>query len=392
MNFSGGTGTADDPYLIANETHLNNIRSQPAASYRLAVDIVLTGLWTPIASFSGSLDGASHSISGLQVDYSGGHGGFFSSIAGARITDLELATAGVGVRGVGAFYKAVLAGIASSGCTISRVVVRGLVDTGGSRAGGFIGYTDGSNSRVTESAALVKLQGSLGFSSSDVGNGGGSWTYLDCITSPGFSGAPAGRFTGVPGATLPPRSSYPGSWNFNRVWELVDGYPTLRPIGSPNQGFNYALLTTDDQTVIEGAVKVDGLAAARRILALTEDPVVVAGPSGNQLMQVVVGQGVTSDEGTVEIDLGGYARAVWLLALDDWGVLFSPGTDYEFGAVVRPTGVFNGRVYVCVSAGAAAEEPVWWDEGVRSVGAASFEARLYHRPLAHGPYLPRVKP
>ena len=86
--FAGGSGTADDPWQIATAEQLDHIRSDLAAHYVLIEDIDLSGYenWTPIGAFrslsdapedaeiphpddafTGSFDGAGHTISNLSV-------------------------------------------------------------------------------------------------------------------------------------------------------------------------------------------------------------------------------------------------------------------------------------------------------------------------------------
>ena len=84
--FLGGTGEANNPYIISNKAHLSNVHKYPSAHFKLMSDIVLNdsdyvsgGLfyndgkgWSPIGSksspFSGSFDGNNHSISGVKIN------------------------------------------------------------------------------------------------------------------------------------------------------------------------------------------------------------------------------------------------------------------------------------------------------------------------------------
>ena len=87
--FAGGTGTIEDPYLIATADQLNAVRKGPQDHYKLIADIDLSnwGNWIPIGgtaaygfmgggnnkaekgawSFQGSFDGNGHVISGMQI-------------------------------------------------------------------------------------------------------------------------------------------------------------------------------------------------------------------------------------------------------------------------------------------------------------------------------------
>ena len=85
-DFAGGSGTAEDPYLIATKEQLNNVRNDLDAHYRMIADIMFSETdfsvggayyskgrgWTPIGvnkyeSFTGSFDGNGHCIEGLRL-------------------------------------------------------------------------------------------------------------------------------------------------------------------------------------------------------------------------------------------------------------------------------------------------------------------------------------
>ena len=148
QDYAGGSGTAEDPYLIANEAQLRhlaeqtrlvyaknstaetNVKGTVSGYYELVDDIVLSDEeWLPIGNyentgnyiiFSGNFDGNGHTISNLHFndrDYnSGTHVGLFGDIYGA---------------------------------TISNVVVQGSI-SGYTQVGGIVGYAyfDKSNSSI----------------------------------------------------------------------------------------------------------------------------------------------------------------------------------------------------------------------------------------------------
>ncbi len=65
-SWSGGTGTSSDPYQIRSSDILSAMSFEPAAYYKLAEDIDLSGKAIFSAeSFSGDLDGDGHTISGV---------------------------------------------------------------------------------------------------------------------------------------------------------------------------------------------------------------------------------------------------------------------------------------------------------------------------------------
>mgnify|MGYP004600508397 CR=1 FL=1 len=76
--FTGGTGTAEDPYLISSEAGLEYLRSEVESGITFAgkyialdSDITLSGEWTPIGTFSapfaGVIDGRNHTIDGMTI-------------------------------------------------------------------------------------------------------------------------------------------------------------------------------------------------------------------------------------------------------------------------------------------------------------------------------------
>ena len=103
--FGGGSGTVSDPYIIKNETQLNNIRNflsydgatqayRIKASFKLASTIILTDTWTPIPGyFDGTFDGVNYTIDYLNIEVnpsSGQYFGLFEYIANGTVKDLFL--------------------------------------------------------------------------------------------------------------------------------------------------------------------------------------------------------------------------------------------------------------------------------------------------------------
>ena len=81
IDFAGGSGTQDSPYLIETCEHLNNIRKFPSAYFLLTCNISFNDAdfetngtfynggdyWIPIEEFSGVLDGHGYSINNLKI-------------------------------------------------------------------------------------------------------------------------------------------------------------------------------------------------------------------------------------------------------------------------------------------------------------------------------------
>lgn len=70
--FSGGSGTVDDPYLISNALQFYMVWNDLDASYQLISDIIATGTHSPIGTekkpFNGTFDGNGYTITNLSVE------------------------------------------------------------------------------------------------------------------------------------------------------------------------------------------------------------------------------------------------------------------------------------------------------------------------------------
>lgn len=166
-----GSGTDADPYLIANQTDLDNVHacaySGGLISFRQTADIALTGNWSPIGTldgyFYGTYDGGGHVISGLAVSgQSAYHVGLFGIIEGGTVRNLTIANATVAVTGY-AFGAGVLAGTVRGPATISNVHVTGTSTVAGYEAvGGLAGALQmvSSGPTVTGSSSTATVSGS----------------------------------------------------------------------------------------------------------------------------------------------------------------------------------------------------------------------------------------
>lgn len=144
--FSGGTGTLDDPYQIATAAHLNYIDSNPDLmdkSFILIDDIDLTGVNFNIIGgfmvrpFEGVFDGQGHKISNLHMDtYGRYYVGMFGYIKGAEIKNLGLED--IEVSAPDCNWVGGLAGHSDGYSTISSCYVTGNV-SGLDQVGMFVG-------------------------------------------------------------------------------------------------------------------------------------------------------------------------------------------------------------------------------------------------------------
>jgi hypothetical protein len=68
--FAGGSGTEEDPYLIATKYHLDNVRNHTDAHFKMIanIDFIDTDFWEPINEFEGVFDGNGFLIEQLQIN------------------------------------------------------------------------------------------------------------------------------------------------------------------------------------------------------------------------------------------------------------------------------------------------------------------------------------
>jgi hypothetical protein len=198
-SFAGGTGKADDPYLIetgAELAYLAQITKENGSQtsgkyYKLTADIVLnddvlddnlklkTGNiasfkeWIPIGygnnsnsasdpySFMGCFDGAGHVISGVYVvNHGNRYAGLFGVCDGGEIHNLAVVDSYIDA--TDAFGGAVIAGHLlgysgySNGMKVYQCYAEGYV-MGGTNAGIIVGHNGGENALISESYCYGRI-------------------------------------------------------------------------------------------------------------------------------------------------------------------------------------------------------------------------------------------
>jgi len=129
------------------------------------------------------------------------------------------------------------------------------------------------------------------------------------------------------------------------------------------------------QARIAGTVQIDGTAARRDVLVISDDP------SGRQ----VVGESQSQTDGSFDITFAGWTGPVIALALDTYGQAWRAETTLTAGAVIHPNAP-NGYVYdVTVGGTTGTNEPSWPTDGTVQSGSVTLQARPFHRPIASGP-------
>ena len=138
------------------------------AGYELTADLAFaaTSTWAPVSTFNATLDGAGHSITGINVNVAAGDAGMFGDLgANARIRDVGLVDFSVTSTRTGAGSNGILAGyVPNTGVVISGVSVRGgriaaSTNGGNSSVGGLAGHFRGTI-RASYATAAVTMTGS----------------------------------------------------------------------------------------------------------------------------------------------------------------------------------------------------------------------------------------
>ncbi|NLJ40047.1 MAG: hypothetical protein GX352_00310 [Clostridiales bacterium] len=302
--FAGGNGALDDPYHIQTPGQLNLVRDYLDKYFVLDNDIGLTEAcepggdyynngdgWLPIGDgknkFTGNLDGAGHTISGLKInrpnteftglfgcigsygtvrdiklkdiDIRGGTntGGLTGQVAGMQPTpearaEIEMISITGKIKGgqntgglLGSAFSADIsqvfcdveveqdinpnaggvAGYLGSGSDISNSYATGkITKRSEGEWGGLTGQIEGGAS-VTNSYAAVKLNGNGGGGLTGANKGAVTSSYYD----KDVAGVTAGAGTALSAAGMKQRATFK-NWDFDNIWYIVDGviYPILR--------------------------------------------------------------------------------------------------------------------------------------------------------------------
>ena len=177
INFAGGTGTIDDPYLISSAEQLDNIRNYMDKHFKQINDIDLSTYdnWEPIGTyhtslgigrgFYGTYDGNGYKISNLIIykpnEDSVGLFGFIqtrlipNNLSIGEVKNITIKNAKVN----GNNYVGILSGINQG--KIKNCMVEGEV-TGNFYIGGLLGFNQelfNRRSEVLESKSYVKITG-----------------------------------------------------------------------------------------------------------------------------------------------------------------------------------------------------------------------------------------
>ncbi|WEK19245.1 MAG: hypothetical protein P0Y49_20940 [Candidatus Pedobacter colombiensis] len=170
--FDGGDGSVASPYIISNESALDYVRNDGTKNYKIVANIALTKPWTPIPTFSGTLDGGKFKVTGLTINSTTANDGFINTNTGT-IKDIQFLN--VDCKTNAAF--GVITGKTTGG-TIQNVVVTGSVIS--TNTGDLLG---GISGELSAGGKLTQC-----------------YTNLNISASCGMIGGIAGRLTTSTGA------------------------------------------------------------------------------------------------------------------------------------------------------------------------------------------------
>lgn len=200
-----GTGTEDNPYLIATPANLlwmsqyghTNADDQPVrkAHYRLTADIDMSTLcgegvgdWQAMFSdsqpFAGVFDGQHHTISNLYSHQTGSYLGLFRYIAECTIKDLTLADVDISSNTTGcAALAAMCKPIDDNGAYISNVRITGNVNSSATRVAGFVGeHAHGTFINCVNEANITSTYYSYAYAAGIIGqSANGTLTLQGCV-------------------------------------------------------------------------------------------------------------------------------------------------------------------------------------------------------------------
>ncbi|WP_168371012.1 InlB B-repeat-containing protein [Sporolactobacillus laevolacticus] len=289
-SFAGGTGTAEDPWIIATPQQLDNVRNDLSAHYQLVNDIDLSSYvssggagyhggagWEPIGndltSFTGTFDGQGHKIIGLQINRpSSNFIGLFGDVGlGGKVENIGIEGGSVsgnmhtgGLTGandggsiVNSYSSCIVYGDRGTGDLVGRNLgnITNSYTTGDVNgrdgAGGLVGFGYGGSINNTYATGRVNGTSSVG---SLVGINAGSTILNSFYNSETTGQSDTGRGTPKTTVEMKTISTYTDAgWDFDNTWGINSavngGYPFF---------VSHYSVTYNDNSGTAGSVPTDG--------------------------------------------------------------------------------------------------------------------------------------
>ena len=191
-----GSGTEDDPYLLATAADLKAFRDMANAEASsklcatLTADIDLGGeAWTPFEpssgyvseAYAGTFDGANHTIKGLSVNSTSSKGvGLFGTVCGATIKNLMVEG---NVSASNSAFAGGIVGKTQTSATIDSCSFAGTVTSTkkNSAAGtaGIVGRVNAGTVTITNCANTAAINGTGAIAAGILGNGGNNKVTIE---------------------------------------------------------------------------------------------------------------------------------------------------------------------------------------------------------------------
>lgn len=202
----GGSGTEDDPYLLATAADLKAFRDMANAEASsklcatLTADIDLGGeAWTPFEpssgyvseAYAGTFDGANHTIKGLSVNSTSSNGvGLFGTVCGATIKNLKVEG---NVSASNSAFVGGIVGKTQTSATIDSCSFAGTVTStkknGSAGTAGIVGRVNAGTVTITNCANTAAINGTSAIAAGILGNGGSNKVTIEnCYNTGAISG------------------------------------------------------------------------------------------------------------------------------------------------------------------------------------------------------------
>lgn len=201
-----GSGTEDDPYLLATAADLKAFRDMANAEASsklcatLTADIDLGGeAWTPFEpssgyvseAYAGTFDGANHTIKGLSVNATSSKGvGLFGTVCGATIKNLKVEG---NVSASSSVFVGGIVGKTQTSATIDSCSFAGTVTSakknGSAGTAGIVGRVNAGTVTITNCANTAAINGISAIAAGILGNGGSNKVTIEnCYNTGAISG------------------------------------------------------------------------------------------------------------------------------------------------------------------------------------------------------------
>ncbi len=200
-----GSGTEDDPYLLATAADLKAFRDMANAEASsklcatLTADIDLGGeAWTPFegptvgGAYAGTFDGANHTIKGLSVNLTSNAGaGLFGTVCGATIKNLKVEgnVSASNSAFVGGIVGRTLTSATIDSCSFAGTVTSTKKSGASNATAGIVGKVKTGTVTITNCANTATVNGNGNIAAGILGYGGSNKVTIEnCYNTGAISG------------------------------------------------------------------------------------------------------------------------------------------------------------------------------------------------------------